>query len=230
MKLGIMQPYFLPYIGYFQLINYVDKYVIYDDVQYIKGGWINRNKLLLNGKEFIFNLILSGASPNKMINEIFVAKNQDNLLRTIQSAYGRSPHFQNVFPLIEKIINFTDDNLGKYLGNSLMQIAKYLNFNTEFIFSSDINEKDDILKGKDKVLNICSILNTTEYINAIGGQQLYDKTEFENHNIKLSFLKTQPIDYVQFNNTFIPNLSILDVIMFNSVEEIRVMLNKFELI
>jgi hypothetical protein len=230
MRTGIMQPYFLPYIGYFQLINAVDKYVIYNDVQYIKGGWINRNRLLLNGKDFMFNLILYGASPKKMINEISVAENPNSLLRTIQSAYGKSPQFQNIFPLMESIINFIDKKLDKYIENSLIQIAQYLNCNTEFIFSSDVKEKDGLLKGKDKVLNICSVLGATEYYNAIGGQELYNKTEFENHGIKLSFLKTQPIKYKQFKNEFIPNLSILDVLMFNSAEEVKEMLNEFELI
>jgi hypothetical protein len=230
MKLGIMQPYFLPYIGYFQLINAVDEYVIYDDVQYIKGGWINRNRQLLNSNDFMFNLILLGSSPNKLINEIVVAENQFKLLKTIELAYKKAPFYFLVFPLLENIINYENRNLAKYIGNSLIQIAAYLNLNTEFIYSSEIKEKNSFLKGQEKVINICSVLNATEYINAIGGQELYDKTEFERHNIKLSFLKTYQIEYKQFKNEFVPNLSILDIIMFNSVEEINAMLNKYELL
>jgi len=229
MKLAIMQPYFLPYIGYFQLINAVDKYVIYDDVNYIKGGWINRNKLLLNGKEFMFNLILSGASPNKLINEVAVNKNQISLLRTIQSAYGKAPRFNVVFALIKKIIEFEDKNLGKFIGNSLMQIAGYLRFNTEFVYSSEIN-KDSSLKSQNKVIHICKILGATEYINAVGGQELYSRETFEQNKIKLNFLKTEITEYKQFKNDFISYLSILDVMMFNSVEKINEMLDKYELI
>jgi hypothetical protein len=230
MKLGIMQPYFLPYIGYFQLINVVDKYVIYDDVQYIKGGWINRNNILLNGQDFRFNLIILSASPNKLINEIFVAENQFNLLKTIESAYKKAPFFSTVFPLAENIINYENKNSAKYIGNSIVKIATYLNIKTEFIYSSEIKEKNCLLKNQDKVINICSVLNATEYINAIGGQALYDKANFEKNHIKLSFIKTKLIEYKQFNNQFIPNLSILDVLMFNSVEEINIMLDKYELI
>jgi hypothetical protein len=225
-----MQPYFLPYIGYFQLINAVEKYVIYDDVQYIKGGWINRNRLLLNGNGFMFNLILSGASRNKLINEIAVFGNHCKLLKTIELAYKKTPFYFLVFPLIENILNHENKNLAEYIGNSLIKIAAYLNLKTEFIYSSEIKAKNSSLKGQEKIINICSILNATEYINAIGGQELYDKTEFERHNIKLSFLKTHPIEYKQFKNVFIPNLSILDVMMFNSVEEINEMLDKYELI
>ena len=229
MKLGIMQPYFLPYIGYFQLINAVDKYVIYDDVQYIKGGWINRNKLLLNGKDFMFNLLLSGASPNKLINEITVNENQTSLIKTIQSAYGKAAYFNDVFALVKKIFEFEDKNLGKFIGNSLIQIADYLKFNTKFIYSSEI-DKNNLLKAQDKVLQICKILEATEYFNAIGGQYLYNKEVFQQDNIKLNFLKTETIEYKQFKNEFVPYLSILDVMMFNSVEEIKVMLDKYELI
>ena len=228
MKLGIMQPYFLPYIGYFQLINAVDNYVIYDDVNYIKGGWINRNKLLLNGKEFMFNLIISGASPNKLINEVLVAANQSKLIKTIEGAYRKAPYFDAIFPLMECIVGFEDKNLARFIGNSLIQIADYLTFNTKFLYSSEL-QKDCSLRGQDKILHICEILKSTEYMNAIGGMELYNKSDFEANKIKLCFLKTQPILYNQFSNTFVPWLSILDVLMFNSVEEINEMLNKFEL-
>ena len=229
MKLGIMQPYFLPYIGYWQLINAVDEYVIYDDVSYIKGGWINRNKLLLNEKEFMFNLILFGASPNKLINEIFVAENQSKLIKTIETAYKKASYFDNVFPVIRNIFEYENKNLARLIGNSIIQIANYLDVKTKFIYSSEI-EKDCLLKGQEKILNICDIVQATEYCNAIGGMNLYNKLDFETNNIKLFFLKTQPIEYTQFNNTFVPNLSILDVMMFNSVEEINNMLDKYELV
>ena len=229
MKLGIMQPYFLPYIGYFQLISMVDKYVIYDDVQYIKGGWINRNRMLLNGKDFMFNLLLLGASPNKLINEVEVSPNQSKLLKTIELAYKKASNFNVIYPLIEEIINYNDKNLGKYIGNSIIRIANYLHFNTEFIYSSDI-KKNNELKAKEKVLHLCELLGAAEYINAIGGQDLYLKEEFKHKNIDLRFFKTQPIEYKQFKNDFIPYLSILDVMMFNSVEEINKMLDKYELI
>lgn len=225
-----MQPYFLPYIGYFQLINAVDKYVIYDDVQYIKSGWINRNNILLNGQNFRFNLIILGASPKKLINEIFVAENQFNLLKTIESAYKKAPFFSIVFPLLENIINYENKNLAKYIGNSLIKIAIYLNIKTEFIYSSEIKAKNNLLKAQAKVINICSVLNATEYINAIGGIELYDKEKFEKNNIKLRFLKINSLEYKQFHNPFIPNLSILDVLMFNSIEKINIILNKYELI
>jgi hypothetical protein len=230
MKLGIMQPYFLPYIGYWQLIKAVDKYVIYDDVQYIKGGWINRNRILLNGKDFMFNLLLSKASPNKLINEIEVLSDQKKLLKTIESAYKKAPRYDIVLPLIKSIVEYEDKNLAKYVGNSIMKITEYMDVNTEIIYSSDIREKNCNLKAQEKILHVCKLLGAAEYINAIGGLELYDKNVFKASNVKLQFMKTEIMPYKQFKNEFISGLSILDVMMFNSAEEIKLMLDKYELI
>ena len=229
MKLAIMQPYFLPYIGYFQLIKAVEKYVIYDNVNYINKGWVNRNNILLNRQKYLFTLSLLGASQNKFINEIFVEQNQSKLQKTLETAYKKAPYFENVFSVIQNIFDYEDKNLAKFVGNSIMQIADYLNIKTEFIYSSEIN-KDNLLKGQEKILYICKILNATNYINAIGGQELYDKEIFKQNNIELNFLKTEIVEYKQLKNEFVPYLSVLDVMMFNSVEEINLMLDKFELI
>lgn len=230
MKLGIMQPYFLPYIGYFQLIKAVDKYVIYDDVNFIKRGWINRNNILLDGKCFLFTLPLLEASQNKLINEIFLSEDQCKLLKTIRTAYQKAPHFSSVFPMVEKIFGYPDRNLARYVGNSIIQIADYLQLDTEFIYSSDLKEKDCSLKGQEKILNICKITGATEYINAIGGMELYSKGCFAENNMQLSFLKTQSIEYKQLNSEFIPCLSILDVLMFNSIEQTNKLLMQYELV
>lgn len=228
MKLGIMQPYFLPYIGYFQLIKAVDKYVIYDDVNFIKGGWINRNRILLNGNAFMINIPMQGASPFKKINEINIGENKGKLLRTIEQAYHKAPRLDEVFPLISDIIQYDTGNLAFFLSNSLIKIKEYLQIKTEILLSSEI-KKNNKLKSQDKVIAICKLLEASEYFNAIGGMELYDKKVFSKNNIELKFLKSKPIEYKQFNNEFVPWLSILDVMMFNSVEEINTMLDNYEL-
>lgn len=229
MKLGIMQPYFIPYIGYWQLIKAVDKFVIYDDVNFIKGGWINRNNILLNNQRFLINLLLSGASSNKLINEIEVQENQTKLIKTIESTYKKAPMFDESFPLFLQIMNFKSINLANFLGNSLMEIARYMDIKTKFIYSSDI-EKDNSRKGQDKILHICKLLGAKQYINVIGGQELYKKEDFATVGIKLNFIKSELTPYKQFNNDFIGGLSILDLMMFNAIEEINEMLDKYELI
>ncbi|MCW1734238.1 WbqC family protein [Anaerorudis cellulosivorans] len=229
MKLAIMQPYFLPYIGYFQLIKAADTFLIYDDVQFIKGGWINRNYMLLNGSKFMFNLILKGASANKLINEISVQPNQNKLLKTIYHSYNKAPYFESAFSVIENILNYEDKNLAKFIGNSIIHICNYLKIDTEIIYSSSM-EKNNELKGQEKIIHISKLLNADTYINAIGGQDLYDKESFKKACIDLKFIKTYSTSYTQFKNEFIPWLSILDVMMFNSIEEINKMLDDYELI
>lgn len=226
-----MQPYFIPYIGYWQLMNAVDKYVIYDDVNYIKRGWINRNYILINGEAVRINLVLNGVSQFKKINEITLSEDKnflDKLLLTIRTAYRRAPYFDEVYPLVQNVMKGDKKNLADFLSDSIRVIHDYLEMPCELIRSSEL-EKNNKLKGADKILHICELLGAHTYYNAIGGTELYDKEEFSRHGIALKFLKTNPITYKQFANEFVPNLSILDVLMFNSKEEVKELLNQFEL-
>jgi len=231
MKIGIMQPYFIPYIGYWQLLNAVDKYVIYDDVNY-KRGWINRNRILINGEIKYFNIPIQNASKNKCINQLSIKldnKMRKKMLRTIELAYKKAPFFQEGYSIIEQILLCDDNNLVSFLYYSFEIICNYLGIHTKLIFSSSM-EKDCNLRGQDKILSICNILHAKEYYNAIGGVSLYSTKIFEANHIELKFLKTNEIRYQQQTDEFFENLSILDVLMYNSVEKIRLMLNEFTLV
>ncbi len=230
MKLGIMQPYFFPYIGYWQLINLVDKYVIYDDVNYIKGGWINRNKILINGEATFLNLYLSLASPNKKINEIEIdsgIRNQKNLKR-IAMAYKKAPYYEETYPLLEELLTSKETNLAKLNGKIIKEISSYLSMNTEFVYSSEI-EKNGQLKGQDKIIDICKRQGASAYYNAIGGKSLYDQESFRSEGIRLHFLKTKEIRYKQFDSDFVSNLSIIDLLMFNGREGTKELLKCYTL-
>lgn len=229
MKLGIMQPYFMPYIGYFQLMKAVDKYVIYDDVNYIKRGWINRNNILENGEKKLFTISLHKASQNKLINEIEIEDDFQKFLKTIQMNYRKAPYYSEIISLIERIVSFPDKNLARFLTNSFREILSYLSIDTELLVSSRL-QKDCSLKGSDKILHICKLLGADTYYNAIGGQELYDKEEFAKNGIQLHFLQTAPISYPQFNQEFVPYLSIIDVLMFNSPEKVNKLLDEYTLI
>ncbi|MEK3879578.1 WbqC family protein [Paenibacillus sp. FSL M7-0420] len=232
MKLGIMQPYLFAYIGYWQLLNTVDKYVIYDDVNYIKSGWINRNRILLNGEPQMINIKLSGVSSNKQINEVEIIKDKSHikkLLKTIELSYSKAPYFLDVMPILEQILEYKEINLAAYIENSIEKICSYLKIDTILIRSSDIS-KDNNLRGQDKVIEICKILGADEYYNAIGGQDLYSAKTFSMSNIDLKILKTRQIQYPQFKDNFVPNLSIIDVMMFNSIDNIKEQLDMYEII
>ena len=229
MKLAIMQPYFLPYLGYWQLLNAVDRFILYDDVNYIKNGWINRNNLLDNGKAHLFTLMLDGASSFKLINETHINGTEEARNKTasyIKNVYRKAPYFKTVFPMIEGIINYPETNIALFLENHFRVIADYLQIDTEILVSSRI-EKDCSLKAQDKVLNICKNQGADIYINAIGGTELYSYEDFAAQGIKLQFIKMLPVEYKQFKNEFVPNLSILDIMMFNQVETIKEYLENY---
>ena len=232
MRLGIMQPYFFPYIGYWQLMNHVDQYVIYDDVNFIKGGWINRNRILNHGKVQFFNLMMRGASPNKQINQIEIETDERVIrknLRMIENCYGKAPYYKQTYELICDMMFYKDANLAGFLANAIMRMAEYLGMNTKFIISSGL-EKNNELHGQDKVIHICRLLGADEYYNASGGQTLYDYESFEKQGITLKFVDTGEVSYRQFGEEFIPNLSIIDVLMFNSLEDTKAYLNRFHII
>ncbi len=229
MRLAIMQPYFFPYIGYWQLINVVDRFVLYDDVSYINRGWINRNFILGPQKPQRITLQLNGASQNKLINEISVGDNKKKLIKTIEQRYSKAKYFRDVFPLIEECSYYNTINLAIFLDYSIRRICSYLDIQTEIIVSSEIY-RDVTMKGSDAIIDICNKLGAETYINAIGGKELYNSSVFSSKGIDLFFLKTQNIIYRQYSPQFVPNLSIIDVMMFCDINEVRNLLEGFNLV
>lgn len=228
MRVAIMQPYFLPYIGYFQLIASCDQFIIYDNIKYTKKGWINRNRYLLNGADATFTIPLAKASDNLNVIDRSISEDFDKkkLISQLHNAYRKSPQFNQVFPLISKLIEYPDLNLFNFIYYSIKEICGYLEIKTNIIISSSLNI-DHSLQSQDKVIALVKALAGTEYINPIGGIELYSKEVFKSSGIKLSFLKAKNIEYSQFNNTFIPWLSILDVLMFNSKEQVISFLEEY---
>lgn len=224
MKVAIMQPYFIPYIGYFQLINEVDTFVLYDNIEYTKKGWINRNRILLNGKDEYITLPIKKGSDYLSVIERELSESFDSekkkILRKIQEAYKKAPYFNEAYQLIERILSFDDKNLFKFIHNSIVELTSFLNIDTKIIASSTIPINHN-LKSQDKVIAICNHINATTYINPIGGTEIYEEADFKLHNIELFFLKSENKVYKQFKNDFIPWLSILDILMFNNTEEVK---------
>lgn len=229
MKLAIMQPYLFPYLGYFQLIRAVDAFVVYDDVNYIKGGWINRNFILAQGDKQLITLPLQGASPNQLINQVLIGGRQNKLVETIRHNYSKAPQFSIVFPLIEDILMRREKNLARFLDYQLRRICDYLELRSHWYVSSAL-KKDNELRGQDKVLAICEELGATHYINVPGGRSLYDRESFAELGMQLSFIRPKTVAYRQFGKEFVPNLSIVDVMMFNDQAQCAKLLGEYELV
>ncbi|HAF96499.1 MAG: hypothetical protein A2X34_01295 [Elusimicrobia bacterium GWC2_51_8] len=231
MKVAVMQPYFFPYIGYFQLISSVDLFVLYDNIKYAKKGWINRNRMLQNGKDMIFSLPLKRDSDSLDVRGRELATDFDctKFLSQIRGAYLRAPYFKETFQLIETVMQYPEHNLFRFLFNSITKVCEHLGISTQIKISSDISI-DHALKNQDKVLALCGAVKASTYINAIGGIELYKKSAFQKRSLELKFIKSKPLDYVQFDNQFVPWLSIIDVMMFNPKSRIVQILQEYELV
>lgn len=233
MRVGLMQPYLFPYIGYFQLIKAVDLFIVYDDAQYIKNGWINRNRILAPDDFAYITLPVKKDSHKKNINQRFFNDNIETSKQDIRTAleeeYSDAPFFNDVMNCVNQCFEERSLNVAEFVGNSIRVACQYLGIETKIMKSSDI-DKTTGLRAQDRVIDIVKNVGGESYLNAVGGTELYDKKMFLDNGIDLSFLRTKNIQYPQFDNAFVPSLSIIDVMMFNSKEQITQLLVDYELI
>ena len=230
MIVSIMHPYFFPYVGYFQLIFHSDIFVLFDDVQYINLGWVNRNRILRNGKPCWVTLPVRKGSSHLAINQRFyqLERNVVRVLRRIEAAYRKAPGFAATFPMIEELLNFSDANVAAFNVNLIERITARLSIGTRFVLSSTM-VKDSNLAGQERVIDMCRRLGATHYVNPIGGLHLYQPERFAAAGIKLSFLQTAVSAYPQFGQPPVPDLSIIDIFMFNSGESVARLLPEYRL-
>lgn len=229
-KIAIMQPYVYPYIGYFHLIEASDRFVFYDDVHYITRGWINRNRILLNGKDYLFTVPVSNASQNRLINETSVAIDdvwKDKFHKTLIHSYGKAPYFSQVVDVIMSVFSARYGSVSDLAIKSVLSVYEYLGMQINYTKSSECSPET---KGMDKADRLIEISKRQGYkmcVNAAGGINLYSKDYFEAKGVELGFVKSDPIEYRQYTNDFVPWLSIIDVMMFNDVATIRALLAKY---
>jgi hypothetical protein len=232
MKVAIMQPYLFPYIGYFQLIQAADKFLLLDDVAYIKKGWINRNRILVNGRDQFFVIPLEAASQNKAINSLSLVgdeKWKNNLEATISMAYRNTIGFNEFFPVIREILRFKSNDLSRFLANSIRQVCDFLDIKTPIVDSTAVFNNVQ-LKGADRIIDLCKKEHADAYLNAEGGKLLYDKQAFRREGISLHFLKASLNTYPQAGSAgFVPGLSIIDMLMNNQRKFVMEQLSQFSL-
>ena len=222
MKVAIMQPYIFPYIGYFQLIAAVDAFVVYDNIKYTKKGWINRNRYLLNGQPATFSLPLRKESDELDIRDRHLSAdfNRGKLAGQLREAYRKAPHFSATNALVEDVIGNPADNLFDYLHHGLARTCQHLGITTPIVVSSTI-DADHSLRSQERVIAIAKAVGASEYINPIGGLELYSREAFARQSLALGFQRSRAIEYPQFGQEFVPWLSIVDVLMFNGAEATR---------
>lgn len=228
-----MQPYVFPYIGYFQLIHAAGRFVVYDDVAFIKQGWISRNRILIHGQPSFFTIPVRHASSFVSIRDTLIDDGPQNrrwaekLLRTFDNAYRRAPEYARIIPVIEGVLRQPATRVAEVALASVKAVAAYLDIRVEWVDTSAALAPE--LKGEERVIGICKELGATEYINAAGGRELYSADRFEKEHLRLRFLQPHPLEYPQFGAPFVPWLSIVDVLMFNPREIVLSYLNRYDL-
>lgn len=226
MKLAIMQPYFFPYIGYFKLLHAVEKFVFYDDVNFIKGGWINRNRLLLGGKVGYFTVPLSQAGSFSKINSIQIKSDmpwEARIFAQISGVYSKAPYYEPVMSLVKNVLETHDGRISTLAKNSVLKVAEYLSLEKSFTMSSEVYGNQD-QKSVARVLDICRQESATSYVNLPGGRDLYAEEDFLKAGIHLEFVSVRMPVYRQSIAGFHPGLSIIDVLMFNSPQQVVAMM------
>ena len=219
------QPYFIPYLGFWQLVNAADLFLIGDDYNFIKRGWIQRNRILVNGQPHFLGLEVKHITSFRKINETeFVDFDVGQKLNTIYRAYRKAPQFDAGYNLVKAILDNPERNVAEFLFQSIKDVCRFLGINTKFIRSSEIPGNDSY-KREYRIYDFCQRLGGDTYINAVGGQDLYHFDDFEKHGVTLKFIHPNLRPYKQFGNEFVPGLSILDVIMFNPLDTVKDMLD-----
>jgi len=214
---AIMQPYLLPYIGYFQLIAAADVFVIYDDVKYMRGGWINRNRILLNGAPHWLTLpVEHSGEVRTQIRDTRYQLTEANLKKLsgqLDAAYRKAPRVAAVRPLLEAILATADPNVAVFNAAAIGAVCQALGIGTKIVRASEIG-RDTTLTGQEAVIDICRRLGADHYVNAAGGVDLYQADVFAEQGLKLSFIRSAAPAYRQFAEPFVANLSIADLLMF----------------
>jgi hypothetical protein len=232
--IALMQPYSFPYIGYFHLINAVDRFIAYDDVTFIKQGWINRNRILANGAPLLFSIPLSGAGSHTLIRNVGInndtyASWRNKFYKTLGQCYGKAPMYEKVLPMIMDVLAGEHKRISTFAIHSIKAVCAYLAITTDIVETA-IDYRNSHLKAEERVIDICCQENAHVYVNSPGGLELYSHENFKKKGIELVFIKSIDITYQQFGFNFVPSLSIIDVLMFNTIETIRQLINQYELV
>lgn len=223
-----MQPYFFPYIGYYQLAHCADEFIFYDDAAFIKQGYINRNRILLGAEPYTFSLAVKNISSFRPIKNHEYLNDFSTFKKQLYSSYSKAPHFGSTIELVEQVLDDGNNNVAYKNALSLIKVFGYLGLEKQFSFSSDIKINEDI-RGQDRVIEICRLKSANQYINSPGGKSLYSKADFSTHGIELSFIETGDIHYRQKVSRFTPNLSMIDMLMWCDKDSIIKHLSNYTL-
>lgn len=230
--IAVMQPYLFPYLGYFQLIAAADVFVLGDDLQYVRSGWVNRNRILHNDEARLITFPLKKDRFQLQINQRQLCDHfsdeAERLIRLIAESYQQAPYFAQVMPLVERLIHFPQQSISLYAEHAIREMCAYLHIVTPIMRSSDLILGSPVDK-QERIIRIAHTFEATTFITPEGGSVVYDRDHFARNRLLVRFFRMDPVEYRQFRQPFVANLSIIDVLMFNCVEQVQQMLTHYRL-
>jgi hypothetical protein len=230
--IAVMQPYLFPYLGYFQLIAAADVFVLGDDLQYVRSGWVNRNRILHNDEARLITFPLKKDRFELQINQRQLCDHfsdeAERLIRLLTESYEQAPYFAQVMPLVERLIRFPQQNIALYAEHAIREMCAYLHIVTPIMRSSDLILGNPLDK-QERIIRIAHTFEATTFITPEGGSVVYDRDHFARNRLLVRFFRMTPVEYRQFRQPFVANLSIIDVLMFNCVEQVQRMLAEYQL-
>lgn len=235
MKLAIMQPYFFPYVGYYSLIKNTDKFIIFDTVQFIRHGWIERNRILKpnEGWQYI-QVPLVKHNREVLINELEIRNSEpwrEKLKAQLQHYKKRAPYYAECMDVIDACISLQTDSIVDLNEHILDVTCQYFGINFDCqIFSKMDLVIDEVKEADEWALNISKAMGVNEYINPPGGKEFFNREKYLQKDIELTFLGNNVQQYKQRRETFEPGLSIIDLMMFNDVSSINAMIDDTKII
>jgi len=234
MKVALMQPYFFPYLGYFQLIHSVDEFIIFDQAQHIRRSWITRNRILNAHKESIYiNVPVCRAQRETIIKDIQINNDINWQEKIIQQLlyYKDAPNFTNVMEFVKECLSIKCDNVGQLNTSLLRMTCNLLNIDTHItVLSEKFPSIDEAKEADEWGIKVSQALNASTYINAIGGKEFYDQQKYNEEGLDIQFINPILAPYKQFNHEFVPGLSIVDILMFNEISKIKEMIGLHEFV
>ena len=236
-----MQPYFFPYLGYFQLISAVDGMLLYSHVNYIKRGWVNRNRVLARARGPVYVTVpVRDASSHRIIGDVEIDNStpwKSTMLNSIYHEYRRSPHFHQVYTFLEALLTRPYEKLDLLNIDTVRAVVSLLGINTNVSVANEnhiamervLENTPSAERKTQRILELCRHEKASTYLNPVGGKLLYDKDVFRRNGVELQFLESIPTPYLQSAPGFVPHLSIIDVLFNCGVEGTRQLLDNYQL-
>jgi hypothetical protein len=231
-SVAIMQPFFFPYLGYFSLMKHTDNWIVFDDIRYSNQAWGNRNRILKHPEGWAWiNVPVKDHKRETFYSNILI-QNEINWKRKIINQFEyykiHAPFYKDVLKIIQEVFSEDFSHLVDLNIHAMKKVCEYLKIDFKYTKFSEMNLGINSVQHPGQwALEICKAIKSTNYVNPCEGHPIYDKKEYDDAGISLQFIINRVSPYDQKRAEFEARLSIIDVMMWNSVERVNELIDDF---